>query len=142
MKLYNCSKCGETNPEKFYKGTKSKCKACKIKEAVIVHRLNPEYQRKQAEFYKEWYAKNGRKRADNYQDIIVLWNAKHQSEIKVGRKVAKAIRQGLLERPLWCVICGRSQCRINAHHNDYDFPYDIMWLCSSCHKKIHQQSTT
>lgn len=140
MKVHNCSKCGETDPGKFYGESKSKCKSCSNKEQVIAHRLNPEYSKKQAIYYSRWYAERGRKRSPNYQDVIILWQATHQDEIKARRKVIKAIKQGLLDRPLKCSMCGRERCRINGHHNDYDFPYDVMWLCSSCHKKLHLEN--
>ena len=141
-KPYNCSSCGETNPENFYTRSKSKCKTCAIKETVIAHRNNPRYQEKQAKYYRRWYEENGRSRSPEYKDIIILWQARHPNAGKIKEKVNKAIRQGLLERPLRCDMCGRVQCRINAHHNDYNFPFDIIWVCSSCHKKIHLQRTT
>lgn len=137
MKICNCSKCDETNPDMFYRTNKSKCKSCLIKECVIRQRLNPEYQKRQAKYYRDWYARNGRKRSVDYTDIIILWRATHRDSVRTMRKVRRAIEKGLLERPLSCAMCGREKCRINAHHDDCNFPYDVMWLCSSCHKKIH-----
>ena len=142
IKEYKCVECGETDLQNFYPRHKSKCKSCQIKERVIAQRLNLNYQERQAKYYRRWYAEKGRKRSFNYQDVIILWKATHQDSIKTSRLVMKAIKKGLLERRLECAICGREKCLINAHHNDYNFPYDVMWLCSSCHKKTHQQSTT
>ena len=139
MQPYYCFTCGETNPHKFYRRAKGQCCSCRSKAQVIAHRLNPEYQKRQAIYYRQWYALHGRKRNANYQDVIILWQSTHQDSLKVKRLVLKSIKQGLLERPLECAMCGRERCRINAHHNDYDFPYDIIWLCSSCHRIIHLQ---
>jgi len=133
VKLYKCCFCGTTDPSKFEKGYKGKCASCRSKE----RRRNPEYREKQAAYYRQWYAENGLERSSGYQDAIILWQAAHPKAMKARWKVLNALRKGSLVRPLKCGMCGKTHCRINAHHPDYDFPYDVMWLCSSCHKKIH-----
>lgn len=49
--------------------------------------------------------------------------------------VVKAKREGRL-KVLPCERCG-SKKRIHAHHDDYTKPLDVIWLCSSCHCKLH-----
>ena len=138
MKPYKCSTCGETKPDKFNHNMKGKCRSCQNKERVITQRLNPEYQKKQAKYYKQWYAKYGRKRAGNYGQVIFLWRKNHRDEVNISQRVRTAIKNGQLERPLVCAFCGKVG-RINAHHDDYNLPFDITWVCSSCHKKLHLQ---
>lgn len=48
--------------------------------------------------------------------------------------IAKAIRDGQLQRPAFFSKCG-FEGRIEAAHRDYDAPLDIRWLCRSCHAK-------
>lgn len=48
--------------------------------------------------------------------------------------VARAIRAGLLHRPVVCSECGY-EGRIEAAHRDYDEPLDVRWLCRSCHAR-------
>jgi len=131
MKAFKCDECGEERPEKFPSSNKSLCSSCKRKR----------YTNFQNEYYKKWYAETGRKRSPHYQDIIILWQKSHPEAIKAMSKVVAAIKKGLLIRPEVCVICG-SKGRMNGHHRDYDLPYDVMWICSSCHKKIHLQGLT
>ena len=50
--------------------------------------------------------------------------------------VARALRNGLIERSKYCQVCGHI-CKTEAHHNDYQFPLDVVWLCSSCHSQYH-----
>ncbi len=56
-------------------------------------------------------------------------------------RVAEAIKRGLLIRPDLCEQCGRKSKRIRAHHDDYDKPLDVRWLCDSCHAKEHDLAT-
>lgn len=133
-----CQYCGESEPSKFYRSDKTGCRACRnlrAAERSAKRRLDPSYREKQAVYYREWYAKNGRNRAEDYVQIILLWQKNHRRECNVRRMVWQAVKDGKLERPLRCSCCGR-KARISAHHDDYDKPFEILWVCSSCHKKI------
>jgi excisionase family DNA binding protein len=49
-------------------------------------------------------------------------------------KVQWALRTGrLIRQP--CGRCGSK--RSEAHHEDYDKPLDVTWLCRSCHRGRH-----
>ncbi|MCA2656375.1 hypothetical protein [Microcystis sp. M061S2] len=53
--------------------------------------------------------------------------------------VRKRIKRGtLLKEP--CSIC-KSTERIQAHHEDYSKPLNIIWLCEKCHRKEHANPT-
>lgn len=51
-------------------------------------------------------------------------------------KVNQAIKEGLLINPHKCSICDKSGY-IEAHHEDYTKPLDVIWLCKNCHENIH-----
>jgi len=101
---------------------------------------HPKQREKQAKYYREWYKKNGRKRDPNYYVIILKWREEHPESLKAMKIVKKAIKDGLLKKPHKCAYCKRDHTRINAHHEDYDKPLTVIWLCSSCHKKLHLAS--
>lgn len=50
---------------------------------------------------------------------------------------AKALRDGLLVRPDSCAKCGRVTV-VDGHHEDYLRPFDVQWLCRSCHFREHR----
>jgi hypothetical protein len=52
--------------------------------------------------------------------------------------LASAIRWRKLKKPTTCSRCG-SEGNIQGHHEDYDRPYDVEWLCPKCHGKEHRK---
>jgi hypothetical protein len=48
-----------------------------------------------------------------------------------------AVKAGLLTKPDRCSQCGRKADFIEAHHEDYARPLDVVWLCKSCHTQLH-----
>jgi hypothetical protein len=57
-----------------------------------------------------------------------------------------AIRAGRLVNPGHCETCGQSRVfedgrsGIQAHHDDYNQPLSVRWLCNQCHHKWHQHN--
>lgn len=37
----------------------------------------------------------------------------------------------------YCEKCFKTNCKIEQHHENYNEPYEVIALCSSCHKKRH-----
>jgi hypothetical protein len=58
------------------------------------------------------------------------------------QQVAAALAEGRLVRPDTCELCGacrddRPAWGLYAHHEDYSRPLDVIWLCGSCHQRVH-----
>lgn len=49
-------------------------------------------------------------------------------------RVAYAIKTGKMTRPTKCEECS-GDGQIEAAHHDYSKPLDVLWLCTSCHRK-------
>lgn len=55
--------------------------------------------------------------------------------------VKKAIQRGTLIKPTSCEHCGfvpKDPNNIHAHHEDYRYRFDVMWLCPTCHGIRHR----
>lgn len=69
---------------------------------------------------------------DTKQDKSVGYK---KTKLRSYAKVGYAIRKGtLIKRP--CEVCG-STSRVEAHHDDYNRPLEVRWLCKKCHEKWH-----
>jgi hypothetical protein len=54
------------------------------------------------------------------------------------KELTLAVRKGLIAKPHACQECGRLS-KLCAHHHDYARPFDVKWLCYSCHAKEHPE---
>ena len=68
------------------------------------------------------------------------WTEMNAKKRAVANVVNNAIRDGKIKKPSSCQACKKSECRIEGHHEDYDKPLNIEWLCSSCHRKWHKKN--
>lgn len=54
----------------------------------------------------------------------------------VRRRLRYHVHAGHIIKPDICESCSR-YLSVEAHHYDYERPYDVLWLCKGCHEKIH-----
>ena len=64
------------------------------------------------------------------------WAALNPQKVYCHDAVYSALQKGILKRPDLCLKCGLKRT-IHAHHEDYSKPLDVVWLCISCHAKLH-----
>ncbi len=55
----------------------------------------------------------------------------------VHKKVSAAVKSGKLVRQP-CVECG--ELKVDGHHDDYDKPLEVVWLCRPHHMRLHGQA--
>ncbi len=105
-----------------------------------------ENREKKREYYKRYStSEKGRTRKKEYyeehkQEFFARAKksmAKYPTERKVRSKTDHAISSGKLVRQP-CEICGDP--KTDAHHDDYNKPLEVRWLCRSCHKKWHDNN--
>ncbi len=141
-----CRKCGqEFNPPPYQDDTDHTCTPCKKigrkanwkkRKLAGLHNFsgphNPEKMKKRmSEYNRSPERKEGaRRRASEIRKRPGF------KKIQAARTLVKcALKRGDIKRGA-CVTCG-STIKVCAHHRDYDKPLDIVWLCYSCHNKIH-----
>ena len=134
----NCFKCKTIKPlNEFYKhqqmvdGYLNKCKGCAQNDATT-------YRNKNLEKIRAYDVARSKEpeRAKLAAEVNRAWRAEDHRRSKAHRAVAKAIKQGLLVSSP-CIRCGEKKSV--AHHEDYDQPLDVVWLCQPCHKQRHKE---
>lgn len=63
------------------------------------------------------------------------YELKNRDKIIAHRKVCKAKKEGLITS-LPCQVCGNAKSF--AHHEDYNKPFDLLWLCGKHHLTWHK----
>jgi len=65
------------------------------------------------------------------------------SEGYLGRKCRNMMmmysKAGIIIKPKICDRCRMPSDFIVAHHPDYILPFDVLWLCSRCHRGLHSK---
>lgn len=118
-------------------GRDSICKECAKDRAR-------ENRRVKADYYRAYDRKRYRddpKRKQASRECAAKWFAAHGKPQAPAFKrrahvaVSRALRSGAIQREP-CFFCGSTE-KLHAHHEDYDLPLDVVWLCASCHGKLH-----
>lgn len=126
----------QENPEKFreickktYEKHKERKKAeqreyywknhNEVKERANKRSQTPEFREQRRKYYaenKEWIKKQ------------------HQAH----QLVQYAIKLGILKKYLYCEECGLTDLIIDGHHENYDEPLKVKWVCRKCHRKLEK----
>lgn len=138
VRFKECFKCKTNKPlEEFYKHPKmadghvNKCKECN-KNDVTTNR------NKNIEKVRAYDRARGKipERIKAGVEINRAWRQEDSRRVVAHSAVARAIRNVLLVR-MPCIRCG--EAKSVAHHEDYDKPLEVMWLCQPCHKQRHKE---
>ena len=131
-----CFKCKTVKPlDEFYKhsamadGYLNKCKAC-TKSDVGKHR------EENIDKIREYDRQRGKlpERVKHTIETTRAWRKADRRRAAAHSAVARALKSGALV-PQPCERCASE--KVVAHHEDYDKPLEVMWLCQACHKQRH-----
>lgn len=65
----------------------------------------------------------------------MYWRPYDPRREKAHGLVYRALKAGKLKKPTKCEGCGAEGKRLQGHHDDYDKPLDVRWLCPKCHSR-------
>jgi hypothetical protein len=133
--MKECFKCHAKKPlSEFYRhprmadGHVNKCKECN-KIDVRENRKN------KIDYYRECDRKRGNRLT---QEWIDKRRVKFPKKYRANRMIAYHKAKGNIhEQP--CEVCG-SEKHIHAHHDDYDKPLNVRWLCAAHHHQWHAEN--
>jgi len=127
--LYKCSRCRQIfwKDEMCSGGYYEYCKLC--------HNQNERERRsrnrtKQRDYERSYYASN----PEPAKERAIRNRANNPEKAAANDSLNYAIRAGKISRQP-CVICGSSNSQ--GHHENYDKPLEVVWLCAECHRKLH-----
>lgn len=134
--MKTCFKCNETKPlSEYYKhgqmkdGHLNKCKVCTKKDVHSYRHDSPNREKVLA--YDR--ARGSRQTLAYLHD----YRSKYPKKYKAHNIVNNLIRsKKLFRKP--CEICGKKNT--HGHHDDYDKPLNVRWLCSEHHWQWHTEN--
>ncbi len=105
-----------------------------------------EQRRKHTAYMRQWRRDNPEKwraickrytqtHREQHNECARKYRKRHVEKKKAQNVVSHAIRDGVLIRPSTCSKC-HEICIPEAHHEKYDEPLNIIWLCFNCHRKV------
>lgn len=142
-----CRKCGiHKVPQLYVNKNTYTCRPCRAKQARgYLKNSTPEQRNRRKEQNKKWKERNKEKIAayrdkkknekreyeNNYRKV-------NETRYKANNLLSNSIRLRTIIRPSVCSRCGII-CKPDGHHEDYNKPLDVVWLCKPCHMKRHSK---
>ena len=108
-----CANCGEEKKRSLFIGEAKYCTECKDSRKRI------------KSFDRKTYMKNYSSSGKGLQ-------------LKCAKQVVYNMKRMGILVPKPCEVCGVD--KVEAHHCDYNKPYEVMWLCKEHHTEWHQNN--
>lgn len=153
MQLFQCNKCKRQLPYADFLKNKTKaegiayiCKECHREASRNYRKKNLEKDMLRCRLYGRNNKETERVKGKAYRQVNkkrLAQKAKERHEIDPRKRscryaVFSAVKRGDLVIGS-CADCSKTQkeTRIDAHHENYDKPLEVVWLCKSCHSIRH-----
>lgn len=85
-------------------------------------------------YYKDWEQRDVEKTKRIRTANRKKYRAKNPRRNAIYQQVFYALKIGKIKKGL-CERCGCE--KVEAHHEDYDKPLEVRWLCKKHHREIH-----
>ena len=126
-----CKRCGITKPLKnfsFLKGSgrySYYCRECLNKTRRHNYKLNHDNTRKSINKYRS---------QKKVKKSYLQYRIDNTYMIKAHTAFNKAVQRGYIKRKP-CEVCGKKNAW--GHHENYRYPYNVIWLCPLHHRQLH-----
>lgn len=106
---------------------------------LACNRRNNEYRKKNRERAAEWFQNYRENNRETLAEKQRAYYQENKQKVFARAAVSEAIRKGELTPPKTCSL-ETLEChgRIEAHHDDYNKPLDVKWLCTTHHNAWHR----
>jgi len=147
-----CPKCNiDKLLEEFHKATASKdgrqcwCKECTRQYGKEWDKEHSEQRNADHKRYREAHPENSRAASKRWQkahpEQCAEQSKRHRerqpTKSRARDKLKYAVKSGRMSRPTICTRCSKIGA-IQAHHEDYDKPFEVEWMCKPCHILHHK----
>lgn len=136
--MKTCFKCKRELPlSEFYKHPATrdkrlnKCKDCAKRDTRVFRKDHDHVRVNDTERY---HNQPGRK--EQFEGNCESWRKRNPKAHEAHKLVQDAVRTGKLVRQT-CEVCNAPKAI--AHHDDYDKPLDVRWLCKLHHNRFHSE---
>lgn len=130
----SCFKCGAVKPlTDFYKhkamadGHVNKCKECNKKDVR-------DNRKDKIDYYRAYDTERGNRQDPSY---LRQYREKYPKKYSAHTAVNNAVARGELTA-LPCEVC--NDTKTVAHHDDYNYPLQVRWLCQGHHVQWHKEN--
>lgn len=118
-------------------------KVCsKCKQELPVSEFH-HYKRRGEEYYSqcrkckaEYKRANSAKLLEAQRLRRATWSPEDKQKKKAWNALNYALRVGKVIKPTMCDVCGDCSEALQAHHANYDEPYNVTWVCQKCHAQL------
>ena len=87
---------------------------------------------------REFYKNRSQEKKQKNVERVRIWREKNRQKARAWSAVGNALVRGDIIKPNVCQVCEVFDQKLHAHHEDYEKPLDVKWLCHVCHMKIHK----
>jgi hypothetical protein len=152
--MKNCRTCKLLkSAAEFYVNRKAKdrrqsiCKICdcayqkiyREKNRAKMTLKNKIWRENNRERYRETQRRARLRNRDNIRAVQRRWKESNPLKCKAHGLLNKAVLRGEIIKLDKCEWCDNPHEHIHGHHEDYEKPLEVIWLCPICHHNRHEE---
>jgi hypothetical protein len=131
-RLVPCDGCGKSFYMKWFNKFGKYWCSKKCKPVIDI-----EYKRNRDRIAKKKYY-NTEKGGQIIRNLNKISREKNIEKVKARYIVRYHLKVGNIKKPTRCSECHKKPLKMEAHHEDYSKPLQVVWLCTPCHNKRHK----